>query len=221
MQQQRRQPSNLANILTMTRIMLIPAFFVTAAYHMRQAARLAGIEGVEGLDSLEMVAGEPTFRLGTQIILIIIAATDFLDGYIARKTQSVTTLGSLLDPMADKLFVLTSFVLFAWYRQIPVWLAVVCISKDLLIVVGWAMFAAVEHEVRATPVRMGKWAMAFSFITVCAVVFNLPLPIRRIIFLITGSLSAICFLQYLWRGLRISSLVPSDSNGSSSTSDSP
>ncbi len=188
--------ANIANYLTMARIMMIPPFFVAAAYHLREVNN-GGQPG-----EWDMMPGEPTFRLGLQILFICIVTTDFLDGYIARRTKTVSSLGSLLDPLADKLFVLTTIILFAVYRQIPPWLAVIIISKEVLVVIGWALLATVENRVGAKPILMGKWAMAFTFAAIFVVVFHFPSPLQQVIFGLAGFTATACFLQYLWYELR-------------------
>ena len=208
--------STIPNYLTMSRIVMIPAFFATSAYHLREASRAA--EGL-AVDISLGVPVEPTFRIGSQILLVLIVATDFLDGYIARRTNAVTELGSLLDPMADKLFVFATFVLFTYYRQIPFWLAVICISKDVLIVIGWALFAAIEHEVAAKPLILGKWAVALTFGTVIAVVFNFTPWFQRVVFVSTGLVAAACFFQYLLYGFR-RNMAPYSGDGPRSSSES-
>lgn len=201
--------TTLANAITMMRIALIPAFFVVAAYHLRTL----GLGDVGDVDRFGLGLNvTPTFQPVTRILLIFIAATDFLDGYVARRTQTVTKLGSLLDPLADKLFVFSSFLLFVSYQKIPMWLAVVCISKDVLVLFGWALLTTIENEVIARPLVVGKWTTAFCFGTIGVVVFNFPFEIQRLVFIVTGILASICFMLYLWEGVR---LATSDSSTSS------
>ncbi len=65
----------------------------------------------------------------------IASITDFLDGYIARKYNLITDLGKLLDPIADKILVLTAFSAFVYLHIIPVWMLVIIIFRELLITV--------------------------------------------------------------------------------------
>ena len=67
------------------------------------------------------------------VIFSIAAITDYLDGYIARKTQQVTKLGILLDPIADKLLIISALVLFVDMEVIPAWIAIVIIAREFIV----------------------------------------------------------------------------------------
>ena len=101
-----------ANQLTILRIVLIPAFVLLVVYG----------------------------RLGTALLVFITAgATDALDGLIARRTGQRTSLGAWLDPMADKLLLVTTFIVLTLpgielTNHLPLWLTVVVISRDIVIV---------------------------------------------------------------------------------------
>lgn len=69
-------------------------------------------------------------------ILLLAAATDGLDGYLARRTGQVTKLGIALDPIADKIFAGVLVVLLIFYREFPVWLAAAIVGRDLVILIA-------------------------------------------------------------------------------------
>ena len=105
---------NLANILTITRLLIVP-FFVICVYY-----------------------GEYTWALG---LFIGAALTDGLDGFVARLFNQKTQLGTILDPMADKLLLVTAFVVLSSQgltkaAPIPFWVTVAAISRDVFIVLG-------------------------------------------------------------------------------------
>lgn len=114
----------VANYITITRIILIPIFAV-----------LAWIYGQSVID------GTPHefFRYAAIIVFTIAAAGDGLDGYVARKMNQQTKLGSYLDPIADKFLVFSAVMLLSWVPwgennwQIPVWFAWMVILRDLSI----------------------------------------------------------------------------------------
>lgn len=67
------------------------------------------------------------------VIFSIAAITDYLDGYIARKKKQVTKLGILLDPIADKLLVISAMILFVDMELIPAWIAIVIIAREFIV----------------------------------------------------------------------------------------
>src|SRR6266436_7295619 len=77
-------------------------------------------------------------------IFLVAALTDLADGYIARHFKLVSKLGALLDPVADKLNMFVATVVLAWQSQIPIWLAVAIIGRDVVIVVGALVYRIVR-----------------------------------------------------------------------------
>lgn len=103
---------NIPNVLTLVRIALLPA----VVWRFRRG------------DSL-----------GALVFYLIAMLTDAVDGFIARRFNQVTSLGKLLDPIADKLSLLTLLGLFTADGQIPVWLLLVILIKEILMVAGSAV----------------------------------------------------------------------------------
>lgn len=104
----------LANILTITRLLIVP-IFVLSIYYQRFTWAL--------------------------MLFFIAALTDGLDGFIARAFNQKTQLGTILDPMADKLLLVTAFVVLSTHGltktpPIPFWVTVTAISRDIFIVIG-------------------------------------------------------------------------------------
>ena len=83
-----------------------------------------------------LVLDFPYHRLWTAGIIVIAVATDFLDGFIARKLHQVTDLGKVLDPLADKIGIGIYAVLIAWTGDVPVWFVVFILLRDFLIFSG-------------------------------------------------------------------------------------
>src|SRR3989442_5394133 len=99
----------LANWLTVLRILLIPVFVSLLVYR----------------------------KPGPALVVFVAAAlTDLLDGYVARRHGLSSRLGAFLDPMADKLLLVSSFVTLTWLKALPFWIAAVVISRDLILMVG-------------------------------------------------------------------------------------
>jgi len=85
------------------------------------------------------------------ILFLIAAITDFLDGYIARKNNLVTKLGKFLDPIADKLLVISALVILVQTQEINFWLVIIIIAREI-IVMGIRIIAASEGKVIAASV---------------------------------------------------------------------
>ena len=113
------QSLNLPNILTFTRILLVPVYiFIFSDTTPGRAIIAAGVFGLAAL-------------------------TDLLDGYLARKRAQITTIGRLLDPIADKVLVVAGLVLLVQYQRIEAWIAIVLISREIG-VTGIRAIAAAE-----------------------------------------------------------------------------
>lgn len=111
---------NLANKLTVLRMILVPIFVV-----------------IGYLGSLGVISGEwlgiPTSFWIMNLIFIIASITDKLDGYIARSRNQVTTFGKFLDPLADKILVLSALVMLVEYGKIPAWIPVIVLAREFLV----------------------------------------------------------------------------------------
>lgn len=83
-----------------------------------------------------LVLDFPFHRLWTAGIIVIAVATDFLDGFLARKLHQVTDFGKIIDPLADKIGIGIYAVLMAWTGDMPVWFVVFVLLRDLLIFIG-------------------------------------------------------------------------------------
>jgi cardiolipin synthase len=183
---------NIANALSLGRILLVPCFFWLCYYSYSRM-------------------GAPEFVVWARIVLVVIFLSDFLDGYFARRHGQVTALGGLLDPLADKLFVLTSFILLTIFNRLPIWLTMIVVSKDILVVIGWALVATILGRVEAAPTRTSKWATGFQFAAVVAAVFSFPAPYSLMIDVIAAVLTLISVGQYFLQGLRLLSSGDSSS----------
>src|ERR1700733_14958529 len=132
-----------ANQLTLLRMVLIPVFAICMLYGLR----------------------------GWALVTFAVAGvTDAFDGLIARSTGQATTLGAWLDPMADKLLLITMFVMLAMpglglANRLPVWLTVLVISRDVAIVLTVAIFNLAVARRTFRPSLLGKAATFFYIVT--------------------------------------------------------
>ncbi|MFQ5684350.1 MAG: CDP-alcohol phosphatidyltransferase family protein [Candidatus Binatia bacterium] len=172
---------NLPNCLTLIRILAIPLFLVLLSSHLY-------------LDAL--------------IVFVLGSLTDVLDGAVARMTNQQTPLGAYLDPLADKLLVISSFVMLGLISVIPPWLAVLVVSRDIIILFGYGMlYLLVEERLKARPSFIGKLNTFFQLVTVGTVLALLydphfvPVWLKDWLIYITGVTTVISGFQYIYRGL--------------------
>ena len=123
--------ATIPNLLSAIRIVLIPVF-------------------------VWLIVREDT-RLGGMLLLAVVQATDWVDGYIARRTGSVSELGKLLDPLADRLAVGAALITFVVLDALPLWTALTVLVRDGL-VLGAAIFLFVSKGPRIDVRRIGKIA---------------------------------------------------------------
>jgi CDP-diacylglycerol--glycerol-3-phosphate 3-phosphatidyltransferase len=136
---------NLANKLTMMRMILVPVFLVFIA-----------------------IKAIPYGTVLATIVFIIASITDKLDGYIARSRNQITSFGKLMDPLADKLLVTAALVSLVEYQLIPTWVAMIIIAREFL-VTGLRSLAASEGIVLAASI----WGKAKTATQIVAIIFAL------------------------------------------------
>lgn len=123
---------NLPNKITVARILLIPIMIIIPFF---------GLENI--------IFGNVTLSNFIVLIIFLVASfTDFLDGYLARKNNLVTTFGKFLDPIADKLLVLAALIMLVEQGVVPAWIPVIIAAREF-IVSGIRMLAAGEGNVIA------------------------------------------------------------------------
>ena len=104
-------PLNLPNMLTVLRIMLVPVLVVA------------------------LLGNTPEGDVLAAIVFALASLTDFVDGYLARSRQSVTTFGKLMDPLADKLLIVAALVALVSLNRLEAWVAMVIITRELAVTV--------------------------------------------------------------------------------------
>lgn len=137
---------NLPNKITVGRIFMMFIFLMLA-----NIEKDGFIMGRFGFITDEIAL---TCHIIAYIVAILAGVTDVLDGYIARKYNLVTDFGALMDPLADKIFITTTFIMMVAKNLMPGWIAVVVITREFL-VTGLRMLATQKGEVIAAD-RWGK-----------------------------------------------------------------
>ncbi|HTI99076.1 MAG TPA: CDP-alcohol phosphatidyltransferase family protein [Dongiaceae bacterium] len=140
-----------ANKVTILRILLIPLFVVAVLYYVD--------------------TGNEKFRLAALVAFLVAAVCDGVDGFIARHYHQVSELGKLLDPLADKLLLVSGVVLLSMnhgprLERLPLWLVATILSRDVLLLIGLGVMHLVRGKMDIVPRISGKIATVFQMATV-------------------------------------------------------
>jgi len=139
-------------------------------------------------------------------VFVLAGVSDLADGLIARTWHQKSRLGSYLDPLADKLLMAASFVTLSVYHQIPSWLTVIVLSRDVVLAVGVVIFRLADIPLVIRPSLAGKWTTTFQLTTVGFVLMSkiwaFPPLVLPVFFWVTGVLTTISGLQYFYRGIK-------------------
>ena len=180
-----KMPLNLANSLTFCRIILTPTFVISVIYNRYKIAL---------------------------VIFILAGLTDCFDGVIARSMKQKTRLGSILDPLADKLLVVSSFLILSQpdslllYR-IPSWLTIVIIMREVILLTGGVVIHMITGRLILNPSRAGKLAMLFHALTIFTVLLCNALAydlqtLLYVLYIITCFITVISGLHYIYFGMQ-------------------
>lgn len=179
---------NLPNSLTILRIFFVPILVVVLL--TRQP-------------NWEFWGLPVHFEVWGVLILLVAAATDVMDGYIARKRREITTLGILLDPIADKLLISAAFISLVQMDLVPAWMVVIIIGREF-IVMGLREIASVEGLVIPAS-ALGKSKMVLQVLAGCAVILTAKHPALKplgttLLWLVVLSAvaSAVHYFQMFW-----------------------
>ena len=118
-----------------------------------------------------LVAG---FDIAATAVFAVSAATDFLDGQIARRTHTVSRVGQLLDPAVDRLLMICGVVGLLVVGRLPLWIVVIVLLRDALLLFG-ATFLLKRYGIRVPVVYAGKVATTFLFVGFAGLMLNMPL----------------------------------------------
>lgn len=118
---------------------------------------------------LENASGNNVFRYIAFVLFCVASATDWFDGYLARKHNLVTDFGKLMDPLADKILVISAMVIFVYLQWIPSWMSIVVIAREFLIS-GIRTLAAAQGEVIPAG-NLGKYKTTTQMIVIIIMLF--------------------------------------------------
>ena len=147
----KKEGLNLANKITMARIISIPFFIAAVVYS----------------------------KLNIALFIFILAIiSDAADGFIARTLKQKTALGTMLDPVADKLLLLSAYICLSLAGSIPpdlklpAYVPIIVISRDVIIVLGSVIVYVVTNNLRVAPSAIGKMTTFFQMVTIVSILIQ-------------------------------------------------
>ncbi len=187
---------NLANKLTLLRIILIP-FFIVCFYIPSLIVNTVAVNNY-------LI---PYANLLGLIIFLLAAITDFIDGYVARKYNMITDFGKLMDPLADKLLVTAALLVLLENGLISGWVVFVILAREF-IVTGFRTIAASKGVVIAAG-WLGKIKTVVQFMMISTLLLlNYPFeifnwPVDRIFIALAVVLTVASGVEYIYKNLHI------------------
>jgi CDP-diacylglycerol--glycerol-3-phosphate 3-phosphatidyltransferase len=185
-----------ANKITVVRILMIPAFVTMAIYYGQSMQRGAPLEWM---------------RFTAIAIFLIAAVSDGLDGYVARHYNQRSSLGVILDPIADKGLLLSGIITLSisnWsdidpdYGRFPAWFPVLVISRDAILFVGAGVLYFLNGKVHVKPSWTGKVATVLQMVAIGWVMLQLRfLPLLYVV-IAAGLFTFISGIVYVTDGVR-------------------
>ncbi|MDA0207380.1 MAG: CDP-alcohol phosphatidyltransferase family protein [Acidobacteria bacterium] len=167
----------VANSLTMLRLVATPAL----VYILLNTARF------------------PHYDWYALALIAVLQATDVLDGYLARQAKGgvrIRTMGEVLDPIADKLYINSAVIALTWVGRIPEWAGGLIVLRDALILAGW-LATYLGTGVRLLPNKLGKVADTFQAALLVLVLLRPPQTLLTAAIWVTVSLTIASGFLYL------------------------
>lgn len=176
---------NLANKITIFRILLIPFFIACLLYYNETRMHL---------------------RFVALFVFAIAAFTDAVDGGIARSRSQISDLGVILDPIADKLLIASGFISLAIIKQIPndlripAWAVLTVLSRDIIIILGLSIIYFLKGNVIIKPSLLGKTTTFFQMVAIMAAL--IAFKYNKFLLYPAVVLTVLSGADYIWRGSR-------------------
>ncbi len=168
------------NFLTLLRIIAIPIFLILISNH----------------------------RYGTALCLFMAAGiTDTIDGVIARLTDTRSDLGATLDPLADKLLLVSSFLILTWLHALPAWLLILVLTRDAVVLSGYLAIYFVTTPMEVAPTFVGKLNTFNEMFTIGFALLTLARPdipmgtVNLMTWYLTATTTTISGIHYVYSGL--------------------
>ncbi len=171
---------NLPNYITLLRVVLIPFFIDLMIYEYYKEAFF---------------------------VFIAAGITDALDGMIARLTKMQTEVGAFFDPMADKLLIVSAIVTLVLLNKLPVWFAIIVVSRDVILALGSLAIVFLGHSLKIRPSILGKATTVMQLfvvsLTLLVIAYGVESHFLVIIQWSAAGLTIASGMQYVLRGMKI------------------
>ena len=173
---------SFADKLSILRIILIPLFIALVIYSKYSpGCKYAGV-----------------------FVFLVAVLSDFFDGLIARIKKEKSKIGQVIDPLADKLLLLTAFIsLYLLKFNIPLWVVLIVVSRDLIILLGVAIIHFLKIEIPISPSIWGKLTTFFQMLTIFSVLLDFLFPqfLLQLIWSLAVVFTLISGIGYIKRGI--------------------
>lgn len=183
---------NIANRLTILRMIMIPFFVVLMSWQPEWG-------------TVSFIGSEiAVYQLIAAILFVLASFTDYLDGYLARKHNLVTAFGEFFDPMADKLLVISALILLIESGDVPAWAVIIIVARELLITGVRVLLARRDGTVLAAQMP-GKIKTVTQMLAIILYLFNnagfnwLPFNLADTMMYISVFFTIYSGADYLWQ----------------------
>lgn len=167
--------TKLPNLLTLSRIVLTP-LIVYAILREQASAAL--------------------------ILMIIAGISDGLDGFLAKRFQQQTTIGAYLDPIADKLLLVSCIVALFLIDRVPLFLFLAVLFRDVIILLGALAYEMVTHQLKMQPTYLSKLTTTVQIIYVAIMLLHMAYPLSPLLLAVaewlTFAVTCASGLHYMW-----------------------
>ena len=185
-----------ANKITILRILLIPFFVVETLYYTKE--------------------GYEVHHLLAILCFAVAAICDGVDGYVARHYNQRSELGAILDPLADKLLLVSGIVVLSfdhspYLESVPLWLTGTIIGRDMMILIGMVVIQLMVGKVKVRARIIGKVATVLQMVVVLWILLKWPDSWFHALTFGTAICTGISGLLYVWDGSRQLSAHPTSS----------
>lgn len=175
---------NFANKISTFRILIVPFFIASLIYYSPEKNYL---------------------RFIALFIFVLAVISDGVDGYVARKSRQISKAGMVLDPLGDKLLLMSSFICLSIIKEFPLrfplWVTFIVISRDAIILLGAVVIYIVKQDIDIRPSRWGKLTTIFQMLSVIMVLLQFKLS--YIIWNIAILFTIISGMSYVKRGFKV------------------